>query len=278
MKALIELMRLDKPIGIFLLWYPTFWALCLAYGKNIPINYFILFTLGTIVMRSAGCVINDIADRGYDRFVWRTKNRPLAAGKISLEKAWALLTLLLVIALGILIALPKNCFFIAVLAAGLTLVYPFCKRFLKTPQLILSLAFASSIPMVNVASNQPWSLSWSLLLILTLLWVFAYDTQYALADIEDDKKLPISSSAIFLGKFTQISIYALQVILHTLWLWLAYLEQFSLIFYLIWLIASTFWFYQAMLIQQNKAELALKAFKNNNFYGLVMSIALILAN
>jgi 4-hydroxybenzoate polyprenyltransferase len=274
MKAIIELMRLDKPIGIFLLWYPTFWALCLAYGKHIPFNYLILFTLGTIIMRSAGCVINDIADRNWDRFVWRTKDRPLANGRISLEIAWGLLITLLLIALVILIQLPKNCFYVALAAVGLTLVYPFCKRFIRTPQLILSLAFASSIPMVCVAAASNWDISWTLLLCLTLMWVFAYDTAYALADMEDDKKLGILSSALFLGKYAKASIYGLQILLHTLWLGIAYLHQFTLCFYLLWFMASLFGCYQAYLLKQNKAALALQAFKNNHYYGLVMSIAL----
>lgn len=274
MKAIIELMRLDKPIGIYLLWYPTFWALCLGYGKHIPFYYLILFTLGTIVMRSAGCVINDIADRNWDRHVWRTKHRPLADGRLSLQIAWALLMSLLLIALFILIQLPKNCFYVALAAAGLTLFYPFCKRFFKTPQLILSLAFSSSIPMVCVASFTHWDLSWTLLLCITLMWVFSYDTQYALADIDDDQKLGILSSALFLGKYTKISIYSLQFTLHMLWLWLAYLQQFSVYFFLIWFAASSFWFYQAFLLKQQQAALALKAFKNNHYYGLIMSIAL----
>ena len=273
MKAIIELMRIDKPIGIFLLWYPTFWALCLGFGKYIPIHYLIFFTLGTIVMRSAGCVINDIADRNWDGFVWRTKNRPLADGRISLEIAWGLLISLLLIALVILVQLPKNCFYVALAAAGLTLIYPFCKRFFKTPQLILSLAFASSIPMVCVASYSHWDLSWTLLLFITILWVFAYDTQYALADIEDDRKLGILSSALFLGKYAKKSIYVLQFSLHSLWLWLALLKHLSIFFYFIWFAACSFWIYQAFLLKHNQAALALKAFKNNNYYGLVMSIA-----
>ena len=276
MKVLIELMRLNKPIGIFLLWYPTFWALCLGYGKHIPINYLILFSLGTIVMRSAGCVINDIADRNWDGFVWRTKHRPLVNGRISLEWAWGLFIVLLCIALMILVQLPKNCFYIAICAAGLTLVYPFCKRFFKTPQLILSLAFASSIPMVCVASQSHWNLSWTLLLLLTLMWVFAYDTQYALADLEDDKKLGILSSALFLGKYAKICIYILQFLLHGLWLWLAYLKHFSSLFYYFWFAASSCWLYQAWLLKQNQASFALLAFKNNHYYGLIMSIALML--
>lgn len=276
MKALIELMRLNKPIGIFLLWYPTFWALCLGYGKQIPINDLILFSLGTIVMRSAGCVINDIADRNWDGFVWRTKHRPLANGRISLELAWGLFVFLLCIALMILVQLPKNCFYIALCAVGLTFIYPFCKRFFKTPQLILSLAFASSIPMVCVASESDWNLSWTLLLLLTLMWVFAYDTEYALADLEDDKNLGILSSALFLGKYAKICIYILQFLLHGLWLWLAYLKHFSSLFYYIWFTASSCWLYQAWLLKQNQASLALLAFKNNHYYGLIMSIALIL--
>ena len=153
MIPLIELMRLNKPIGIFLLWYPTFWALCLGYGKHIPINYLILFSLGTIVMRSAGCVINDIADRNWDGFVWRTKHRPLVSGRISLEWAWGLFIVLLCIALMILVQLPKNCFYIAICAAGLTLVYPFCKRFFKGFDDIFCLIFSLRILSISLFNS-----------------------------------------------------------------------------------------------------------------------------
>jgi 4-hydroxybenzoate polyprenyltransferase len=277
-KAAIQLMRLDKPIGIYLLWFPTAWALQLAYPKQIPLNFLIYFALGTLFMRSAGCVINDIADRRIDIHVWRTKNRPLATGNISLTAAWAILLSLLLAALLILIQLPKSCFDVALIAVGFTFIYPFCKRFIPTPQMVLSLAFACSIPMVNRASLQPWTLSWTLLSLITLLWVVAYDTEYALADLEDDLKIGVLSTARFFGRHVRLIIAILQLSLHSLWFFFAKINQMNEGFYWAWAIAWLFWLHQWYLLSKKQKEIDFQAFKLNAWYGLWMWISLICAH
>jgi 4-hydroxybenzoate polyprenyltransferase len=272
-KNILYLMRLNKPVGIYLLWFPTAWALSLAYPNDPPALITLWFALGTIIMRSAGCIINDIADRKWDIHVERTKDRPLARQSISLKEAILTLLVLLVLALWILTQLPQNCIYGAIPAILLTMIYPYCKRFFATPQLILSLAFASSIPMVLLASGSTWTMTWSFLLAITLLWVFAYDTQYALADIKDDKKIGIYSSAIFLQSYVNIAIYTLQFLLHSLWLVLAYQLHLSPVFYIGWGLAWSFWIYQYLLLQNEKP---LQAFKNNTWYGLWMWLSLLL--
>lgn len=262
--ALIHLTRLNKPIGIYLLWFPTAWALTLAYGTTPPLFILLWFAAGTVVMRSAGCIINDIADRRWDGMVQRTSLRPLAQQALSLPKAWLALITLLGIALFILIQLPKNCFYGALPAVLLTFIYPFCKRFLGTPQLVLGLAFSSSIPMVALAADQSWTLDWSLLWIMSVLSIIAYDTQYALCDIEDDQKLGIRSSAIFFKTKVYILIISLQCGSHSLWLFIAPL---STRFFFFWTLALIFGFYQAYLL---KIHQPLRAFKNNAWYGLWM--------
>ena len=270
-RAIIALMRLDKPVGIFLLWFPTAWALCLGYNGSPPWTILFWFALGTIVMRSAGCVINDIADRKWDGFVKRTQFRPLVTQCLSLQTAWVVFMILIIMALLILIQLPQNCFYGAIPAAALTVLYPFCKRFISTPQLILGLAFASSIPMVALASQSHWSAPWTILLFITILWVVAYDTQYALADVEDDKKAGILSTAGLLKDKVHLFIYGTQITMHILWIYYAYLTQQKQSFYIGWMMAFLFGFYQFLCIQKQNP---LQAFKNNTWYGLWMWLLL----
>lgn len=277
LKETVQLMRLDKPIGIYLLWFPTVWALHLAYGNHIPKDILCYFLLGTIFMRSAGCIINDMADKEFDAHVWRTQNRPLAHGQVSMHFAWTLLSLLLLASLIILLQLPKNCFWVAIFSLGMVGLYPFCKRFLPTPQLVLSLAFSMSIPMVNVASDQTWTFAWSILMLINMLWILAYDTEYALADLEDDKKIGIFSTARFFGKYVRIIIAGLQIILHFLWLPLAKILNFSIYFQFIWFLSWGFWFHQWFLLAKKQKELDFKAFKLNAWYGLVMWVAVMLS-
>ncbi len=272
-RAIIALMRLDKPVGIFLLWFPTAWALCLGYHGLPPWIILFWFALGTIVMRSAGCVINDIADRKRDGFVKRTQFRPLVTQCLSLQTAWVVFVILIIMALLILIQLPKNCFYAAIPAAGLTILYPFCKRFISTPQLILGLAFASSIPMVALASQSHWNAPWTLLLCITILWVLAYDTQYALADIEDDKKAGILSTARLLKDNVNLFIHSTQITMHILWIYFAYLTHQKQSFYIGWIMAFVFGLYQYLCIQKQNP---LQAFKNNTWYGLWMWLLLLM--
>jgi 4-hydroxybenzoate polyprenyltransferase len=270
-------MRFDKPIGTALLWYPVAWSLWLS-SQGLPsLRLFTLFLLGTITMRAAGCVINDIADRQLDAHVARTKKRPLATGQLTLQNALVCFSILLSIALFILIHLPPYCFLIALIAALFTALYPFTKRWFDMPQLILGLAFTSSVPMVFEAVEGQFSLITGLLMALNICWVVAYDTAYAMVDRDDDLLMQMHSSAILFGRSDRYVIGVLQIITHGLWLPIAWLSHFDYRFYIIWFVASLFFIHQQRLLYDRRGPNCFAAFLNNHWYGLVMWVALIVA-
>ena len=268
--AYYRLMRLDKPVGILLLWFPTAWALWFANHGAPPWTLSILFFMGTILMRTAGCLINDIADRHLDRYVARTKDRPLAAGEVTLTATWGLFTGLLCVAYAILLQLPGPCVPMAFIALGLTLLYPFCKRFLKAPQCILGLAFSMGIPMAYAASYASLDETAYLLWGITILWVIAYDTEYAMADRDDDRRLGVQSTAILFGSYDRLIIGGLQTCCHVAWLLLA---STSLSFYIGWSLGACVLLYQQTLIIHRTPTGCLLAFRTNTLYGFLMWLA-----
>lgn len=281
--SIYRLMRLDKPVGIFLLWWPTFWALWMVKADLIIMTY---FALGTVLMRSAGCVVNDIADRHFDLHVRRTQHRPLTSGEISLEMAFAVLMVLLILALVVLLQLPKLCFYYALPALCLAVVYPFCKRFLPTPQAVLALAFSMGIPMAFAASGVQSNRSMFLLLLINILWVLAYDTIYACLDRADDIRIGVHSTARYWAKYDRQVIAGLQISLQCLWLILAFLEHVGLSFYLAWFAGSInlgiqqyhlarFFSTNPSSSIQAREALGLHAFKLNAWYGFWMGMGLI---
>ena len=278
MSAYLRLMRLNKPAGIALLWFPTAWALWVANNGTPKLALIIYFLLGTIFMRSAGCVVNDIADRHIDIHVNRTQHRPLTTGEISLPKAIILLFLLLFAALFILIQLPHQCFYYALFALFATILYPFCKRFIQAPQLILGLAFSMGIPMAYVASGISPDITTLLLFVLNFTWIVAYDTMYAMADRDDDLRIGVKSTAILFAHHECLIILLLQIIVHTLWIALALGLHYSLWFYPPWALAAGILAYQQWLIRTRKADSCLRAFSTNSWYGLFMWLDLILIN
>lgn len=272
-----QLMRFDKPIGTALLWYPVAWSLWLA-SKAWPLLYYlVLFFLGTVIMRAAGCVINDIADRQLDAHVARTEQRPLATGQLTLQNALVCFFVLILLALLILIQLPPACFLIALLAVLLTAVYPFTKRWFDMPQLVLGLAFTSSIPMVFVAVNGQITVVTILLIVLNICWVIAYDTAYAMVDRNDDLLMQMHSSAILFGRSDRFAIATLQLITHSLWIPIAYISQLHTQFFIFWLLAGGLFIYQQKLIRERKRQDCFTAFINNHWYGLVMWLAIIVS-
>jgi len=212
LRAYAELMRLDRPVGIWLLLWPTLWALWLASGGLPSLVLLAVFTAGTVVMRSAGCVINDFADRDFDPQVARTRNRPLASGRLRAVDALVLFAALLLCAL--LLALPLNgrALLLALPAALLAASYPFAKRFHSLPQAHLGLAFSWGIPMAYAAVRGvvPWREA-GLLMAANVCWVIAYDTLYAMADREDDLKIGVKSSAILFGRYDRLIVGLLQL-------------------------------------------------------------------
>ena len=276
MKAIapyIQLLRLHKPIGTLLLWFPTAWALWLA-GNPTPQLVFYFF-LGTFVMRAAGCLLNDIADRQIDPHVERTKNRPLAAQTVRLQEAIGLLVTLLLIAFIILAQLPKTCFNYALISLALTAVYPFCKRFLEAPQLVLGLAFSMGIPMAYTAEGVALNATAALLMLLNFFWIMAYDTIYAMADQKDDVQIGVKSTAILFGTQANNIVLLFQIITQVLWIMLARINTFGPLFYILWGIGCILFGYQQWIIR-GKHPHYLKVFSSNGVYGLIFWFFLML--
>lgn len=277
-KAYWQLMRFDKPVGILLLWFPTAWALWFANQGAPALKLFVLFLCGTIIMRAAGCVINDIADKNIDKHVARTKYRPLTAEVLSLHEALILLGALLFIALFILLNLPWDCFYLGLIAASISFFYPFCKRFLSAPQLILGLAFSMGIPMAYVASNVSLNSECALLFLINFCWIVAYDTMYAMTDKEDDLRIGVKSTAIYFARHDRLIIGLLQCLVHGLWLFWALSHEVHLGFYVIWLIAGMVLLYQQKLIQQREPQKCFQAFIASVYYGALMWFAVVLVH
>ena len=272
LKPYIQLMRLEKPIGILLLWFPAAFALWVANHGEPPFRLVFYFLFGTIVMRSAGCVVNDLADRHVDKHVSRTAQRPLTTGAVSVPGAIALLIILLFFAFFIVIQLPTQCFYYALVGLFVTILYPFCKRYIQAPQLVLSLAFSVSIPMVYTASGVSLNTDTLLLLILNMLWVVAYDTMYAMVDRADDLRLGVKSTAVLFGTHDRWIIGVLQMIMHALWLFMTF--HLGKLFYLGWIIASLVLIYQQFLIAEREPKACFNAFQCSAVYGFVMWLTL----
>ncbi len=269
--AYSRLMRLDKPVGILLLWFPTAWALWVANHGQPPVVLMVYFLLGTIVMRSAGCVVNDFADRHIDKHVHRTRNRPLTTGEVSVRGSIVLFMVLLFLALFIVIQLPIACLYYAFLGLSVTVVYPFCKRWIQAPQLVLSIAFSVSIPMVYAASFIAFDRSMGLLVMINLLWVIVYDTMYAMVDREDDLQLGVQSTAILFGQYDRLIIGLMMLIMHGMWLFVADTELFLIGF----AIGAFILLYQYYLIRYRNPRDCFKAFQWSIGYGLVMWMSLV---
>lgn len=273
----IRLMRLDRPIGTLLLLWPTLWALWLANRGMPPLNLLVIFSIGTLIMRSAGCVINDIADRDFDGHVERTQHRPLATGEVSLKQAITTFIVLLLGAFSLLFLLKIQPFTVAVMAALVASIYPFCKRFLAIPQLVLGIAFSMGIPLAFICSNQPITKAVLLLMLINFMWIIAYDTYYALVDREDDLKVGLNSAAIHWGENSLLVIGLLQFMIAMLWLEVDKNFQLNPFFYFGWAVSQCAFIYQMLLVQDQSRQHYFEAFLNNNWYGLLMLATLMVS-
>lgn len=272
----LRLMRFDRPIGFALLLWPTLWALWIA-AKGIP-PWLILtvFVFGVILMRAAGCVINDISDRNFDKHVSRTQNRPLALAKVSVTEAVVLFATLCLIAFVLVLQLNLYTILLSVIALALAAFYPLTKRYTYWPQFFLGLAFAWGIPMAFAAQiNQIPLIAW-LIFLINMLWVIVYDTQYAMVDRDDDVKIGIKSTAILFGRYDVGIISLLQIIVISLLLWLGWLLSFNLWYYFTIMLASFLFIYQQRLIRHRQPAACFKAFLNNNYVGLLIFIGIFL--
>ena len=270
------LMRLDKPIGIYLLLWPTLWALWWAAQGMPSWQNLLVFSLGVVVMRSAGCVINDFADRRVDGRVQRTQARPLVTGAVSVPEALILFFSLL--ALAFVLVLTRNSLTIqlAFVGAGLASIYPFMKRYTHLPQVVLGAAFAWAIPMAFAAQTGQLPGVALALFALTLCWVVAYDTIYALADREDDKKVGIKSTAILFGRYVKPIVALLQAVF-VLGLWsVGSYWQMSWIFEATLLMVIGCFVYQHWLIRDLVPAACMQAFFNNHYVGMLVFVAIAL--
>ncbi len=273
LKSYISLMRLDKPTGIYLLLWPTLTALFIA-GNGYPsIKNIIIFILGVIVTRSAGCVINDYNDRNFDRHVKRTESRPLTTGEISPNKALLLFCLLLLIALLLVLQTNSLTIMLSIPAVILMTVYPLVKRFSNAPQFVLGLAFSSAIPMAFAAEtvNVPLGAIW--LVLATIFWAVAYDTMYAMVDKEYDLKIGVKSTAILFGSQVIWWISFFQILMFGSLVLLGWSFNLSWIYYLGILFAIFFAIYHSTLLRSDDKNMCFKAFLQNHWLGFVIFIA-----
>ena len=271
-----KLMRLDKPIGILLLLWPTLWGLWLA-ADGLP-DLFILtvFVLGTVLMRSAGCVINDYADRNIDPHVMRTKNRPLATKAVSTKEALLLSAGLSLCAFLLIQPLNRLTLELAVFALFLAASYPFTKRFFAMPQAYLGIAFSFGIPMAFAAQTGELPLIVWLLMAANLLWVIAYDTEYAMVDRDDDLKIGIKTSAITFGHFDVMGIMLCHTGFLSIMIGIGLMQKLGFVYYLGLIAASGLIIYQYRLIRERDPALCFRAFLHNNWVGAVVFAGIML--
>jgi 4-hydroxybenzoate polyprenyltransferase len=270
-----SLMRLDKPIGIFLLLWPTLWALLIASGGNPDPKVLLIFVAGVVLMRSAGCVINDYADREFDRHVSRTQNRPLTAGRVTTKEAGVLFVILCLCAFVLVLQLNLLTVGLSVIGVLLAAIYPFLKRVTHLPQVFLGMAFGWSVPMAFAAqTGSVPQIAW-LMFVATVLWATVYDTLYAMVDREDDRVLGLKSTAILFGESDRQIIGLLQVMLLVSLLMIGQQAELGLVYYLAVLLAAVFAGWQQYLIRFREREACFRAFVNNNWFGAVIFLGIL---
>ncbi|MEO0574050.1 MAG: 4-hydroxybenzoate octaprenyltransferase [Pseudomonadota bacterium] len=272
----VRLMRLDRPIGIWLLAWPMLWALWIAGNGKPDATILIVFVLGAVITRSAGCVINDIADRNFDGEVQRTRERPLANGEVGVVEALALFIGLGFIAIGLAATLNTLSRVIAGVAVVIMVAYPFMKRFISVPQLILGLAFGTAVPMAFAAQTNAIPQDAWFLFAITALWAVIYDTMYAMCDRKDDLAAGIRSTAILFGETDKFVIGALQAIMLMALLLLGQRLEMTLWYYACVIAVAVFMGYQQWLIKDRDEHRCLQAFLNNHFIGMTLFVGLAL--
>ena len=274
--AYAQLMRLDKPIGTLLLLWPTLWALFTAAGSIPSLSILTIFILGVIVMRAAGCVINDYADRHIDGNVKRTSQRPLATGRATAKEAKILFATLLFIAFLLVVQLNFYTIGLSFIAVGLAVVYPFMKRYTHLPQFVLGMAFGWSIPMAFGAVNQSLPLECWLLFFANLAWTVAYDTQYAMVDRDDDLRIGVKSTAILFAQYDNKVIALLQFITLILLTLFGKFQGYPTVYFIALALTATLFIYQCKLTKQRERSACFKAFLNNNYVGLGVFVSILI--
>ena len=272
--AFHRLMRTDKPIGALLLLWPTLWALWVATPGVPPLWILLVFVAGVWLMRAAGCVVNDYADRKFDGHVKRTANRPLPSGAVTENEARGLFIILVLLAFALVLTLNLMTILLSVAALGLAWIYPFMKRYTHLPQVVLGAAFGWSIPMAFAAVSESVPLSCWIMFFANILWAVAYDTEYAMVDRDDDMKIGIKSTAILFGRHDKLIIGILQVLVMAMMAAVGWLNGLGWIYYATVLVAGALFVYQQVLIAGRERDACFKAFLNNNYVGLVLFLGL----
>jgi 4-hydroxybenzoate polyprenyltransferase len=272
----VQLMRLDKPIGIWLLLWPTLWALWLAGEGHPDPGIFVVFVLGVVVMRSAGCVLNDFADRNIDPYVERTRTRPIASGRVAPMEALTLFVALGLIAIGLAAMLNRPAQILAVIGAGLTIVYPFIKRFLSIPQFVLGAAFGWAVPMAFAAqTGETAQLAW-LIFGTAIIWAVIYDTFYAMADRDDDMKIGVKSTAILFGDADLFVIGGLQILMLTALIFIGNMAELGFAYYASLFIAAILMGWHQWIARERQSAACFKAFLQNHYVGMVVFAGIVL--
>lgn len=273
-KAYWQLTRMNRPIGTLLLLWPTLWSLIIAAQGMPDLDVLVVFVLGVVLMRSAGCVINDFADRKVDGHVKRTKQRPLPSGLVSSKEAVVLFLVLAVISFLLVLTMNPLTIKLSFIGVGLAFIYPFMKRFTHLPQLFLGLAFSWAIPMAWAAqTNELPSIVW-FIFVINALWTIAYDTQYAMVDRDDDLKIGIKSTAILFGRFDKLIVGSLQLVTLAMLISLGMHYHLGDTFYWALLVAGGLFVYQQHLMRHRDRDLCFQAFLNNNYVGMAVTIGL----
>jgi 4-hydroxybenzoate polyprenyltransferase len=271
-----SLVRLDRPIGILLLLWPALWALWIAAEGIPPWDILLIFVLGVAVMRSAGCAINDYADRDIDGEVERTNQRPIATGDVSPIEAVMVFVVLSLIAFGLVLFLNLPTIYMSVVAVALAAIYPFMKRYTHLPQLILGMAFGWAVPMAFMAVTEDVPhVAW-LLYIATIIWTLVYDTQYAMVDRDDDIRIGVKSTAILFGDNDRLMIGLFQLFMLGILLLVGSQVGLGLYYYIGLAVAALFSIYQQKLTWDRDREGCFKAFLNNNWFGASVFMGLVL--
>ena len=270
-------MRLNKPIGIYLLMWPMLWAFLISSEGSPSIIYLFLFLIGVILTRSAGCVINDYFDRDLDAQVERTKDRMLVSGQVTTYEALILFVGLIALSILLLMLIGLDILVYALAAFCLLVIYPISKRYIKIPQLVLGIAFGSSIPMVYIVETGETSLSCLLIYLATISWAIAYDTYYAIADKKDDIKIGNKSSAILFGEKDIIYPFYFHILTLVILMVVGVMNTLGLIFYFSLALASLVATYQKILVSNRLPYQCISAFENNNIFGLIVFFGLLLS-
>lgn len=269
-----RLMRTDKPIGALLLLWPTLWALWVATPGVPPLWILAVFVAGVWLMRAAGCVVNDYADRKFDGHVKRTANRPLPSGAVTEREAKNLFVVLVLISFALVLTLNLMTILLSVAALALAWMYPFMKRYTHLPQVVLGAAFGWSIPMAFAAVSEAVPLSCWLMFLANICWAVAYDTEYAMVDRDDDVKIGVKSTAILFGQYDKFIIGLLQIAVLALMTAIGWLNGLGGAFYAAVVVAGVLFVYQQKIIAGRDRDACFKAFLNNNYVGLALFIGL----